>query len=98
MYNLDWGGVTPEATNIITNECLYIYNHTLKTAVDVDRTIRFVVGRLRFYDVQLPPSARHRVKIDARGQGITEETVNLLKTSISRLYNHPKLLSVDIIL
>ncbi|WPV67967.1 hypothetical protein [Chitinophaga sp. LS1] len=98
MYNLEWGEVTPEATNIITNECLYIYNHTLKTEVDVDRTIRFVVGRLRFYDVQLPRSAKHRVKIDARGQEIPPSTVNLLKDRISQLYNHPKLLSVDIIL
>lgn len=98
MYNLDWGAVTPEATNIITNEFLYIYNHTLRTGADIDRTIRFVVGRLRFYDVHLPPSATHRVKIDARGQEIPESTVNLLKNRISQLYDNPRLLSVDIIL
>jgi hypothetical protein len=97
MYDLDWGVVTPEASNINENEYTYVFNHKLSTPAEVDRTIRFVVGRLRFYDKHLPNNPRHLVKIDARGQEIDQNTAELIAQTIRKMHNRSNLREVNVI-
>lgn len=62
MQILDWGQVTPESANLSTNTFVYVYNHDLTSMEKVDRTIRFIIGRLFFYDNHLPKDPIHKIK------------------------------------
>jgi hypothetical protein len=98
MYDLDWGCVTPESSNLITNTFTYVFNHSLSSPAEVNRTIRFVVGRLLFYDHHLPPHSVHHVKIDARGQSLEQNAINLITKKVREMYKKPNLEEVAIIL
>lgn len=97
MHELDWGGVTPESTNIEKNMFTYVFNHKLSSPDEVDRTIRFITGRLLFYDKHLPTNPTHVVRIDARGQNIDHDTVNHIIQKVKEKYNKPNLQEVNVI-
>lgn len=97
MDTLDWGQVTPEAANIDKNEFVYIYNHDLSTPDKIYRTIRFIVGRLSYYDTQLPKDPIHLVKIDARGQQLSELTCDFIKSTLLEKYFRSGSLTIEII-
>lgn len=97
MQILDWGQVTPEAANIDKNEFVYVYNHDLSSPDKIDRTIRFIIGRLNYYDTQLPHDSKHIIKIDARGQQISESICELIHNEILTKYSRPNSLTVNII-
>ncbi|WP_207429369.1 hypothetical protein [Pedobacter sp. SYSU D00535] len=86
MDKLDWGIVTPEGTRLERNEFIYVYNHDLSSAEKLNRTLRFILGRLRYYDTQLPPNPKHLVKIDLRGQSVPKNTTDLLKMELNNQY------------
>ncbi len=94
---LDWGPVTPEAANIEKNEFIYIYNHELSNAEKIDRTIRFVIGRLKHYDTELPKDAKHIITIDTRGQNLPDFTCKEIEVILHSLYQHPERLTIHII-
>src|SRR6187549_3280340 len=97
MQPLDWGQVTPEAANLERNEFVYVYNHDLTSSEKVDRTIRFILGRLIYYDNHLPKDPIHLLKIDARGQQISETVCDYIEQTIKIKYSQPNLLTIDII-
>ena len=97
MSVLDWGQVTPEGANTDVNEFYYVYNHDLSSVEKVDRTVRFIIGRLNYYDLHLPPNPRHVVRIDGRGQGITELTCDSIIREVKSRYSGPGSLTVEII-
>ena len=97
MEKLDWGLVTPEATLNENNEYIYIYNHDLSTLDKVDRTIRFVIGRLNYYDCHLPPNPKHFIQIDIRGQQISEESCDFITKTLQEKYQRPKFLKVSFV-
>lgn len=97
MQTLDWGHVTPESANLSKNEFVYIYNHDISTADKVDRTIRFIIGRLNYYDTHLPSNPIHLIKIDTRGQQINDSTGDYLRTEILRRYARPDRLTITIV-
>ena len=97
MNELDWGAVTPESADLDKNVFIYIFNHQLSTPAEVDRTIRFIVGRLLFYDKHLPPNPTHDIKIDARGQNVDQNTVGHINRSIRKIYGKSALRKIDII-
>lgn len=97
MNELDWGSVTPEASNVENNTFTYVFNHKLSSTAEIDRTIRFVVGRLQFYDNHLPANPRHDVRVDARGQSIDRNAVTLIVKKIREMYNKPYLQEVKVI-
>ncbi|MBS1636349.1 MAG: hypothetical protein JST26_10560 [Bacteroidetes bacterium] len=77
---LDWGQVTPEGTK--GNEFLYVHNHDLSSEDKIERTIRFVVGRLQYYKMHLPPNASHIIKFDIRGQRLPHNVEELISAGI----------------
>lgn len=97
MTEIDWGVVTPESANLAENKFTYVFNHKLSTAAEIDRTIRFIIGRLFFYDMHLPPNSKHDVKIDARGQNLQQSTVDHIVEVVKERYNKPNLMAIQII-
>ncbi|TWI77977.1 hypothetical protein IQ13_4220 [Lacibacter cauensis] len=97
MDTLNWGQVTPEAANIDRNEFVYIYNHDLSSPEKIDRTIRFIVGRLNYYDTQLPKDPIHLIKIDARGQQLSNQICDYIKNTLLNKYLRPDFLTIEII-
>lgn len=97
METLDWGQVTPEAANTDRNEFVYIYNHDVSSSQNIDRTIRFIIGRLNYYDTQLPKDCKHLIKIDVRGQQINDTACAQIKNEIRTKYSKPNNITIDII-
>ena len=97
MQTLDWGQATPEAANLETNEFVYVYNHDLTSSEKVNRTIRFILGRLNYYDDHLPKDPRHLIKIDARGQQVSDTTFDFIEEELKKKYSRPNSITVDII-
>ena len=69
IKRLDWGTVTADFVNESTNTVVHVCNHELGSEAAIDRTVRFLIGRIRWFDTYLKPF-RHEVKIDDRGQNI----------------------------
>jgi hypothetical protein len=97
MKTMDWGQVTPEYANTDLNEFYYVYNHDLSSAEKIDRTIRFIIGRLNYYDLHLPPNPKHIVKVDVRGQGISDVACDSMIREIKVRYSRANSLVVEII-
>jgi len=97
MRTLDWGQVTPEGANTDINEFYYVYNHDLSSEEKIDRTIRFIVGRLNYYDIHLPPNPKHVVKLDVRGQEISDFTRDSIIREVKTRYSRSNSLIVEIV-
>ena len=97
MHSLDWGQVTPEAAKLDTNEFFYVYNHDLSSLEKIDRTLRFIIGRLFYYDHHLPKNATHQIKIDIRGQQISDTTCEYLTKNIKARYYRPESLTITFV-
>jgi len=97
MDKLDWGQVIPEGYNTQTNVILHVFNHDLTGSEKIDRTIRFIVGRLNYCELHVPAGATHFIKIDARGQQISEVTATDISNEIIKRHGKPDLLKIEII-
>ena len=99
MEQLNWGQVTPEFTLDKTNESFhgYVYNHDLSSMEKVERTIRFIVGRLNYYDRHLPPNPFHEIRIDIRGQNIDNSICGYIVNGVKSKYERPASLSIEFI-
>jgi hypothetical protein len=97
MQTLAWGQITPEAANLERNEFVYVYNHDLASPEKVDRTIRFIVGRLNYYDKHLPKDPIHIIKIDVRGQQISDITCNNIEQELKTRYSRPNSITITVI-
>lgn len=97
MTSPDWGAITPEGINSISNNVMYVFNHDLTSPEKLDRTVRFIVGRLQYYDLHLPPNPKLVVKIDVRGQSVSKKDCSFLKLAITDGYNKRNPLIIDIL-
>ncbi len=97
MLTLEWGQVTPESANLNTNTFVYVYNHDLTTMEKVDRTIRFIIGRLFYYDRHLPKDPIHKIRIDIRGQQIRNEICDFIVRELELKYLKPDALEIEFI-
>lgn len=97
MQTNDWGQVTPEGVNLNTNTFVYVYNHDLTSKEKVSRTIRFIIGRLFYYDNHLPKAPIHKVKIDIRGQQVENETCDIMYQELKLKYSRPDSLEIEFV-
>jgi len=97
MQELDWGQVTPEGVDLNTNTFVYVYNHDLTSKEKVDRTIRFIIGRLLYYDNHLPKDPIHKIKLDIRGQQIGNETCDIIHKDLKLKYSRPESLEIEFV-
>jgi hypothetical protein len=97
MQTINWGQVTPESANLNTNTFVYVYNHDLTSIEKVNRTIRFIIGRLSYYDKHLPKEPIHKLKIDIRGQQIVSETCDFIQQELKLKYSRPDSLEIEFV-
>jgi hypothetical protein len=97
MKTIDWGNITPEGANTEANVFLFIYNHDLTSQEKVDRTIRFILGRLYYYEYHLPENPIHAIKIDIRGQVISKMTHEFIEKEIRSKYAGQNSMTIEII-
>lgn len=67
-FDLDWGAATPELTNESNRLALHVINHDLESPANVQRTLRFLAARSRWFARHLPAGWRQQVVVDDRGQ------------------------------
>lgn len=97
MEFLDWGKVTPEFTLDGKDEYIYVYNHDLSDEEKIERTMRFIIGRLNYYDEHLPPNPKHFIHIDVRGQQISDEMCENISDALQKIYQRPDFLKVSFV-
>lgn len=96
MQTLDWGHITTDSFNFLTKSCTHVYNHDLSSAEKVDRTIRFILGRLFYFNLHLPADSRHSIFIDIRGQAISDFECERILKEIKTRYPKPDSLDIHI--
>ena len=60
-------------------------NHELVTVENVARTIRFPVGRVRWFSHHLSDDFQQRIVIDDRGQPVSRKSRSALRASLETL-------------
>lgn len=70
IKDMDWGILTADIANAKTNTVVHIFNHYISNDVSIDRTVRFVKGRILWFDNYLLQKLNHEVIIDDVGQPI----------------------------
>jgi len=63
----------------------------------VDRTIRFIIGRLIYYDNHLPKDPIHKIEIDIRGQQIENKTCDIIHQELKLKYSRPHALEIEFV-
>lgn len=97
MTEHNWGAITPELADLSNNTFVYVYNHDMTSIAKIDRTIRFILGRVFFYDKQLPKDSSHKLVLDVRGQNIGEEICHMITQEINQKYNQSNSLEIEFI-
>ena len=75
---LDWGAVTPDFYNDEQNHAVHVVSHALAAPAEVNRTVRFVRGRARWFARHLPAGAKQSVFVEDRGRDLSEATRDAL--------------------
>lgn len=81
LMKMDWGYFTPEFYLEKDKRMVHVFNHSLATDEEVDRTIRFISGRLEWL---LGAELKHTVVIDDMGRNISKEGRQKIKAVLSR--------------
>lgn len=83
VRQMDWGAVTPEFSNEQTRSLVHVFNHELQDGASVERSLRFAVGRIRWYNAYLGNAfGRHEVVFDDRGQDIGADTRQYIRQKL----------------
>ena len=84
IYDLNWGTVTPEFYNKDTKTVVHVFNDCLIGDENINRSVKFAVGRIKWFSNYLSPEYRHEVIFDDRGQGIDDMTRNTIANNLSK--------------
>ena len=82
-FDLDWGHVTTELSSDEHGIAMHVLNHNLESRVAVERTIRFTKARVRWFSGQLPADFQQWVVLDDRGQGVSVDERETLRSELS---------------
>ena len=93
IFSLNWGKITPEFYNESENISVHVFNHLSQRDDLVEINIKFMTGRLKWFSRNLPDDCKQIVKIDDRGQGISEETMKRIVESLGSLCETVEFLS-----
>lgn len=92
-FKLDWGTITPEFYNREKNSAVHIFNHNLSGVENINRVIKFALGRIKWYSNNLPPGCSHEVVFDDRGQDIDNNVRKQLADSLRPLALYVRFMS-----
>lgn len=87
VFNLDWGPITPEGYDEENNQIIHVFNHNLEKKEYIQRSIIFIIGRIKFYKIHIPHGCSQKVVIDARGQTIIYSNLKSIKNKIIEILN-----------
>ena len=80
LTNMDWGSFTSEFTR--ENEMVHVFNHFISTSETVERTIQFIISRIKWCNSYFNNKFVHAVVIDDIGQNISPEIRDHIRKSI----------------
>ncbi|GEM_PF-2837107 len=92
-FELDWGTITPEFYNREKNAAVHIFNHNLSGEENINRAIKFALGRIKWYSKYLPPGCSNEVVFDDRGQDIDDSVRKQLANSLTPLALYVRFMS-----
>ena len=84
IKKMDWGILTPDVSNGKTNTIVHIFNHYISSDTSIDRTVRFVKGRILWFDNYCRQKFNHEVVIDDVGQPIDLDAKNRIISDLSK--------------
>lgn len=93
IFELDWGTITPEFYNGQKNSVVHIFNHSLLGDDNINRSIKFAIGRIKWYSTYLPKGCSHEVVFDDRGQNINDGVRKQITESIGRFALYVRFMS-----
>jgi hypothetical protein len=79
---LDWGNITPEFYSEKNNTAVLVSNYFLENPESINRCIRFIKGRTKWYKLNLPKHCVIEIIIDDIGQSITERDKKLIENEL----------------
>ena len=80
LTNMDWGKFTPEFSK--ENEMVHVFNHFISTPEAAQRTIQFIVNRIKWCNTYFRNEFLHTVVIDDVGQSVSDETREHVRNEI----------------
>lgn len=80
---LDWGAVTPEGYNREKNEALFVFNFYMVSDEAKTLAKEFVLGRILWYSIHLPPDCSFLIHVDLRDQAISIDKLNAWRDDIT---------------
>jgi len=69
--DLDWGIATPDGFSEKDQQLLFIFNVDVSSTANIERTLVFVVGKVLWFNKQVPMGTEYKVVFDLRGQPLT---------------------------
>lgn len=93
VYKMKWGNITPELYSEQKKSCIHIFNHLLEGQANIDRCIRFAIGRLEWYKTVLPVDCKQEVIFDDRGQEITDSDREYVELRLKAFANEINFMS-----
>lgn len=91
----DWGKITVDGFKEEINQVYYSFNHDISTSEKLERTIRFVTGKIIYYQTHLPKNITHVLAFDFRGQNVSNEFIEEIE-SIPKVLGNKYNLSINI--
>ncbi len=80
LTDMDWGSFTPEFSK--ENEMVHVFNHFISTYEAAQRTIQFIIHRIKWCNTYFHNEFVHIVVIDDVGQNIPDETREYIRDAI----------------
>lgn len=83
---LDWAQATIEQYSDQHKAAVHVFNHDLSTNEAIDRTLRFAIGRARWFKRKLPPGSSQGAWLDDRGQRVSDAAKKRIREALSAYF------------
>jgi hypothetical protein len=80
---MEWGPATVELYSPERGLAVHVFNHDLTSEESVRKSIRFAIGRVRWFRLQLPEGARHADRFDDGGQELASTVRESIKSALA---------------
>lgn len=84
IADMDWGFFTPEFADGNTNTIIHVFNHNLKGNQNIDRTLKFIIGRINWSNKYLRCKFNHKIVLDDIGQHLTDDEKKIIINSLNK--------------
>jgi hypothetical protein len=85
-FQLEWTPTTVEQYSSEFKAAIHVFSHDLGSPEAVDRTIRFALGRARYFQRHLPRGTTQGAWLDDRGQPVDDSVRARLRQALAPCY------------